>query len=223
MGAGLGAEPVTLALAGGLDAVGHAVTRVGVLLLPGSSGGRGRDRRGSRRAGAVAAARRRADGSHHAGNGRHRRDPPHHRVRAGGRDPGADDGRRGRPLCAAVRAATCSRARTAPRRCAPCAPSRRASRSSGRGPRPGCSGSSRRPPPRLRPDRSPDSPHATGRSSSSSPVGLTNAAIAARLHLSQKTVRNYVSAVLTKLHVADRPGAIVLARECGLGRDSASG
>jgi DNA-binding NarL/FixJ family response regulator len=53
--------------------------------------------------------------------------------------------------------------------------------------------------------------------------GLTNAAIAGRLHLSQKTVRNYVSAILAKLGVPDRPGAIVLARECGLGRDTAAG
>jgi DNA-binding NarL/FixJ family response regulator len=47
--------------------------------------------------------------------------------------------------------------------------------------------------------------------------GLTNTAIAARLHLSPKTVRNYVSALFTKLDVPDRARAIVLARESGLG------
>ena len=50
--------------------------------------------------------------------------------------------------------------------------------------------------------------------------GLTNAAIASRLYLSPKTVRNYVSSIFTKLHVADRPQAIVRAREAGLGKDA---
>ena len=50
--------------------------------------------------------------------------------------------------------------------------------------------------------------------------GLTNAAIASRLYLSPKTVRNYVSNIFTKLHVADRPQAIVRAREAGLGKDA---
>lgn len=48
--------------------------------------------------------------------------------------------------------------------------------------------------------------------------GLGNQAISARLGLSDKTVRNYVSNIFTKLHVADRARAIVLAREAGLGR-----
>jgi DNA-binding NarL/FixJ family response regulator len=48
--------------------------------------------------------------------------------------------------------------------------------------------------------------------------GETNAAIASRLSLSQKTVRNHVSNVFTKLRVADRAQAIVRAREAGLGR-----
>jgi DNA-binding NarL/FixJ family response regulator len=48
--------------------------------------------------------------------------------------------------------------------------------------------------------------------------GRSNAAIAARLSLSQKTVRNHVSNVLNKLQVADRGAAIVRAREAGLGR-----
>jgi DNA-binding NarL/FixJ family response regulator len=47
--------------------------------------------------------------------------------------------------------------------------------------------------------------------------GLNNAAIAARLGISLKTVRNLVSNVLTKLQVADRAQAIVRARESGLG------
>jgi DNA-binding NarL/FixJ family response regulator len=46
--------------------------------------------------------------------------------------------------------------------------------------------------------------------------GLTNTLIARRLGLSEKTVRNHVSSILTKLQV-DRPQAIVRAREAGLG------
>jgi len=47
--------------------------------------------------------------------------------------------------------------------------------------------------------------------------GMDNAAIARRLGVSGKTVRNHVSNVITKLHVADRAGAILRAREAGLG------
>lgn len=47
--------------------------------------------------------------------------------------------------------------------------------------------------------------------------GLTNAAIADRLSLTPKTVRNYVSAVFAKLQVADRAEAIIKARDAGLG------
>lgn len=46
--------------------------------------------------------------------------------------------------------------------------------------------------------------------------GLTNAEIADRLYLSEGTVRNYVSAVLAKLGVADRTHAAVLAVRHGL-------
>ncbi len=46
--------------------------------------------------------------------------------------------------------------------------------------------------------------------------GLTNAEIAARLFLSEGTVRNYVSAVLTKLEVADRTQAAILAIRHGI-------
>lgn len=49
--------------------------------------------------------------------------------------------------------------------------------------------------------------------------GYTNTAIADRLYLSPKTVRNYVSAIFTKLQVADRAQAIIHAREAGLGKD----
>jgi DNA-binding NarL/FixJ family response regulator len=49
----------------------------------------------------------------------------------------------------------------------------------------------------------------------------TNAEIAARLFLSQKTVRNYVSGILTKLQVADRAAARLLARAAGIGDASA--
>jgi DNA-binding NarL/FixJ family response regulator len=48
--------------------------------------------------------------------------------------------------------------------------------------------------------------------------GLTNAAIAARLHLSEKTVRNHVSNVFAKLHVTDRAAAVARARDAGYGR-----
>jgi DNA-binding NarL/FixJ family response regulator len=47
--------------------------------------------------------------------------------------------------------------------------------------------------------------------------GQSNAAIAQELVLSQKTVRNHVSNVFTKLQVLDRAQAIVKAREAGLG------
>lgn len=47
--------------------------------------------------------------------------------------------------------------------------------------------------------------------------GLNNAEIARRVVVNDKTVRNHVSSVFSKLHVADRPQAIVRARESGLG------
>jgi DNA-binding NarL/FixJ family response regulator len=50
--------------------------------------------------------------------------------------------------------------------------------------------------------------------------GRANPAIAAKLSLSQKTVRNHVSNILTKLQVADRAQAIVQARDAGLGHQS---
>ncbi|WP_188188549.1 response regulator transcription factor [Nonomuraea sp. SYSU D8015] len=47
--------------------------------------------------------------------------------------------------------------------------------------------------------------------------GLSNAAIASRLYVSDKTVRNYVSAVYGKLGVNDRAAAVARARDAGLG------
>jgi DNA-binding NarL/FixJ family response regulator len=50
--------------------------------------------------------------------------------------------------------------------------------------------------------------------------GHTNQEIAAELVVSLKTVRNHVSNIFTKLHVADRAQAMHAARKAGLGRDS---
>ena len=47
--------------------------------------------------------------------------------------------------------------------------------------------------------------------------GLTNPAIARRLVLSEKTVRNHVSNVFTKLQVTGRAEAVAKARDAGLG------
>jgi DNA-binding NarL/FixJ family response regulator len=47
--------------------------------------------------------------------------------------------------------------------------------------------------------------------------GKDNRAIARDLFLSEKTVRNHVSNIFTKLHVADRAQAIIRARDAGLG------
>jgi DNA-binding NarL/FixJ family response regulator len=46
--------------------------------------------------------------------------------------------------------------------------------------------------------------------------GLTNAGIAKRLHLSEGTIKNYVSEILSKLHANDRTHAVVLAIKRGL-------
>lgn len=48
--------------------------------------------------------------------------------------------------------------------------------------------------------------------------GLTNAAIAEKLVLSPKTIRNQVSNIFSKLQVAGRSEAIIKARDAGLGR-----
>ena len=49
-------------------------------------------------------------------------------------------------------------------------------------------------------------------------AGLRNGEIARRLGMSEKTLRNHISAVFAKLAVPDRSAAIVRAREAGLGR-----
>jgi DNA-binding NarL/FixJ family response regulator len=49
-------------------------------------------------------------------------------------------------------------------------------------------------------------------------AGRSTAQIASALFVSPKTVRNTVSNIVAKLHVADRAEAIVRAREAGLGR-----
>jgi pimeloyl-ACP methyl ester carboxylesterase/DNA-binding CsgD family transcriptional regulator len=53
--------------------------------------------------------------------------------------------------------------------------------------------------------------------------GRDNMQIAATLGLSEKTVRNQVSAIFDRLEVANRSQAIVLAREAGLARDEPRG
>jgi DNA-binding NarL/FixJ family response regulator len=50
-------------------------------------------------------------------------------------------------------------------------------------------------------------------------AGMSNQAIAQRLYLNPKTVRNHVSNVLTKIQAEDRSEGIVLARQAGLGQD----
>ena len=47
--------------------------------------------------------------------------------------------------------------------------------------------------------------------------GLSNPAIARSIHLSPRTVANYVSTILTKLQTTDRTAAALRAREAGLG------
>jgi DNA-binding NarL/FixJ family response regulator len=48
-------------------------------------------------------------------------------------------------------------------------------------------------------------------------AGRDNASVARRLGVSSKTVRNHVSNIITKLQVPDRSGAIIRARDAGLG------
>ena len=49
--------------------------------------------------------------------------------------------------------------------------------------------------------------------------GLTNPQIAAGLHIAEKTVRNHVTSLFSKLGAEHRAQAIVIARKAGLGRD----
>ena len=48
-------------------------------------------------------------------------------------------------------------------------------------------------------------------------TGATNDDIAQQLIVTQKTVSNYVSSILSKLHVVDRAQAVIRAHEAGLG------
>jgi DNA-binding NarL/FixJ family response regulator len=48
--------------------------------------------------------------------------------------------------------------------------------------------------------------------------GLDNAQVAARLALSEKTVRNHITRIFDKLQVENRSQAIVLARNAGFGK-----
>ena len=47
--------------------------------------------------------------------------------------------------------------------------------------------------------------------------GRDNAQIAAKLNLSEKTVRNHITSIFAKLEVDNRARAIVMAREAGFG------
>lgn len=49
--------------------------------------------------------------------------------------------------------------------------------------------------------------------------GLTNSEIAEKIHLSEGTVRNHVSAIFTKLDVHDRTQAVIIAIKHGLDQD----
>lgn len=49
-------------------------------------------------------------------------------------------------------------------------------------------------------------------------AGARNSEIARTLGLTDKTVRNHVSAILVKLHLPDRTSAALKGREAGLGR-----
>ena len=50
--------------------------------------------------------------------------------------------------------------------------------------------------------------------------GRDNAQAAARLGLSEKTVRNHITSIFAKLGVENRSQAIVLARNAGFGRQA---
>ena len=49
--------------------------------------------------------------------------------------------------------------------------------------------------------------------------GQTNTQIADALHIGEKTVRNHVTSIFSKLGAKHRAQAIVIARKAGLGRD----
>lgn len=51
-------------------------------------------------------------------------------------------------------------------------------------------------------------------------TGVRNPKIARRMSIAPKTVANHVAAIFTKLQVADRNQAIIIARDAGLGRNN---
>jgi DNA-binding NarL/FixJ family response regulator len=51
-------------------------------------------------------------------------------------------------------------------------------------------------------------------------AGVRNAEIARQMSIAPKTVANHIAAIFSKLQVADRNQAIVLARDAGLGRNT---
>jgi len=53
--------------------------------------------------------------------------------------------------------------------------------------------------------------------------GMSNTDIGRRLAIAEKTVRNHVSNIFSKLHVTDRAQAVVRARKAGFGRDEPEG
>lgn len=53
--------------------------------------------------------------------------------------------------------------------------------------------------------------------------GLPNSAIARRLGIAEKTVRNHVSNIFSKLHATDRVQVVVRARKAGFGSDGGDG
>jgi DNA-binding NarL/FixJ family response regulator len=54
-------------------------------------------------------------------------------------------------------------------------------------------------------------------------AGARNTEIARQMSIAPKTVANHISAIFTKLQIADRSEAIILARDAGLGRSSQGG